>query len=146
MKYNPLIFCYLRDVQTHYHSHRGFPGSAVKESTCQCSRHERCRFSPWVGKVHWSRKWQPTLVFLPGKFHGQKSLEGYSPWSCKVSDMTERLGTHQPLWLQPCPGTGPEHPGVTFLRVKAHSCSRQHLPSLALKLPPLPWVPSTKRP
>ena len=103
-------------------------------------------FNSWVRKIPWRRKWQPTPVFLPGKFHGQKSLEGYSPWSCKVSDMTERLGTHQPLWLQPCPGTGPEHPGVTFLRVKAHSCSRQHLSSLALKLPPLPWVPSTKRP
>ena len=34
------------------------------------------------------RKWQPTPVCLPGKFHGQRSLAGYSPWACKESDMT----------------------------------------------------------
>ena len=38
-------------------------------------------------------KGQPTLVFLPGKSHGQWSLEGYSPWGHKELDMTERL-TH----------------------------------------------------
>ena len=37
----------------------------------------------------WSRKWQPTLVFLPGKSHGQRSLVDYSPWDCKESDVTE---------------------------------------------------------
>ena len=52
----------------------------VKESTCQCKRHE---FDPWVWKIPWKRKWQPTPVFLPGKSHGQRSLMGYSPWSCK---------------------------------------------------------------
>ena len=51
-----------------------------KESTCQC---RRCGFNPWVGKTHWRRKWQPTLVFLPGESHGQRSLMGYSPWGCK---------------------------------------------------------------
>ena len=35
------------------------------------------------------RKWQPTLVFLPGEAHGQRSLEGYSPWGHKELDMTE---------------------------------------------------------
>ena len=40
------------------------------------------------------RKWQPTPVFLPGKIHGQKSLTGYSPWSCPESDTTEQLSTH----------------------------------------------------
>ena len=34
-------------------------------------------------------KWQPTLVFLPGEFHGQRSLVGYSPWGLKESDTTE---------------------------------------------------------
>ena len=52
-----------------------------KESTCQCRRHRRCGFNPWVGKILWSRKWQPTPVFLPGKSHGQRSLVGYSPSS-----------------------------------------------------------------
>ena len=37
----------------------------------------------------WRRKWQPTPVFLPGKFHGWRSLAGYSPWSCKELDTTE---------------------------------------------------------
>ena len=36
-------------------------------------------FDPWVGKVPWRRKWQPTPVFLPGKSHGQWNLVGYSP-------------------------------------------------------------------
>ena len=36
-------------------------------------------FDPWVGKIPWSRKWQPALVFLPRKFHGQWSLADYSP-------------------------------------------------------------------
>ena len=40
-------------------------------------------FNPWVGKIPWRRKWQPTPVFLPGRSHGQRSLVGYSPWSCK---------------------------------------------------------------
>ena len=44
---------------------------------------------PQVGKIPWRRKWEPTLVFLPGKSHGQRSLEGYSPWGHKESDMTE---------------------------------------------------------
>ena len=51
-----------------------------KVSTCQCRRHE---LDHWVKKIPWRRKWQLTLVFLPGKFHGQRSLVGYSPWSCK---------------------------------------------------------------
>ena len=36
-------------------------------------------FDPWVGKIPWSRKWQPTPVFLPGESHGQRSLVGSSP-------------------------------------------------------------------
>ena len=50
-----------------------------KESACQCRRHG---FNPWVGKIPWRRKWQPTPVFLPGKTHGQRSLAGYSSWQC----------------------------------------------------------------
>ena len=46
-----------------------------KESTCPCRRHE---FNPWVGKISWR-----------GEFHEQRSLEGYSPWHRKESDMTE---------------------------------------------------------
>ena len=48
-----------------------------KESTCQC---RGCVVDPWLGKTPWNRKWQPTPVFLPGKFHGQRNLVGCSPW------------------------------------------------------------------
>ena len=48
-----------------------------------CLQYRRPRFDPWVGKILWKRKWQPTPVFLPGAFHGQRSLEGYSPWDPK---------------------------------------------------------------
>ena len=46
-----------------------------KESACQCRRHKRCWFDPWVGKIPWRRKWQSILVFLPEKFHRQRRLE-----------------------------------------------------------------------
>ena len=47
-----------------------------KESTYQCRWLKRHRFDPWVGKIPWSRKWQPTPVVLPGEPHGQRSLAG----------------------------------------------------------------------
>ena len=50
---------------------------------CQCRRPKRCRFYLWVGKIPWRRAWQPTVVFLPGEFHGQRRLVGYGPWCCK---------------------------------------------------------------
>ena len=37
----------------------------------------------------WSRKWQPTTVFLPGESQGQRGLTGYNPWACRESDITE---------------------------------------------------------
>ena len=44
----------------------GFPGgTSGKESACQCGRHKRCKFNPWVGKIPWRRAWQPLPVFLP---------------------------------------------------------------------------------
>ena len=64
-----------------------------KESACQCRRHKRHEFDPWVGKIPWRRIWLPSVVFLPGKFHGQRSLAGCSPWDHKESDTTKRLST-----------------------------------------------------
>ena len=52
-----------------------------KEPAGQC---RRPGFHPWVGKVPWRRKWQPTPVVSPEKSHGQRSLAGYSPWSHRV--------------------------------------------------------------
>ena len=46
---------------------------------------------PGLGRFPWRRKWQPTPVLLPGKFHGLRSLVGYSPWGCKESDTSEQL-------------------------------------------------------
>ena len=51
-----------------------------------CLQCGRPGFDPWVDKIPWRRERLPTPVFWPGKFHGL-----YSPWSCKESDMTERL-------------------------------------------------------
>ena len=63
----------------------GFPGgTSGKESAFKCRRHKTHGFDPWVGKIPWRRKWQPTPVFLPGKSHGQRSLVGYSPCGHRV--------------------------------------------------------------
>ena len=52
----------------------------------------RLEFDPWVGKIPWSRKWQPTSVFLSGESRGQRSLVGYSPWGHKELDTTDHIG------------------------------------------------------
>ena len=54
-------------------------------------QYRRSRFDPWVGKIPWSGKWQPTPVFFPGAFHRQRSVVGYSPWGHKESDTIEWL-------------------------------------------------------
>ena len=72
----------------------GFPGGTVVKIACQCGRSERCRLDPWVVKILWIRKWQHTPVFLPGKFHGQRHLEGCSPRGHTQSNMTELLSGH----------------------------------------------------
>ena len=84
--------------------HPGVPGDPTpcrpfrccsgKESACQCGKHKRHRFDPWVGKIPWGSKWQPTPVFFPGKSQGQRRLAGYSPWGHKGSDTTEDAHTH----------------------------------------------------
>ena len=48
-------------------------------------------FDPWVGKIPWRRAWQPTPVFLPEEFHGQRSLVGLSPQGGRKSDTTEEI-------------------------------------------------------
>ena len=63
-----------------------FPGgSDGKEPACNAGG---LGFDPWVRKIPWRRKWKHTPVLLPGEFHGQKRLVGYSPRSRKESDMT----------------------------------------------------------
>ena len=65
-----------------------------KEPACQYKRHKRGGFDPWVRKIPWRRKWQPTPVFLLGKSHGQRSLAGYSPWGRKESDTIKQLNNN----------------------------------------------------
>ena len=73
----------------------GFPGGASgKKPICQGRRPKIRGFNPWVGKIPWRRKWQPTPVFLPGESHGQRSLAGYAPLHLKESDTTEQLSMH----------------------------------------------------
>ena len=50
---------------------------------------EETGFDPWVGKIPWTREWQPTPIFLPGEFHRQRRLAGYSPWGHKELDTSE---------------------------------------------------------
>ena len=66
-----------------------------QEPTSQYRRHQRLGFQPWVRKILWRWVWQPTLEFLPGEPHGQRTLADYSPWGCKQSDTTGLL-THTP--------------------------------------------------
>ena len=73
-------------TQTHTHTH-----TLLIQLLTRTMRCKRGRLDPKVRKIPWSRKWQPTPVFLPEKFHGQKSLVGYSPWGHKESDMSEWL-------------------------------------------------------
>ena len=54
-----------------------------------CLQCEGPVFDPWVRKIPWRRKWQPTPVFLPEKSYRQRSLEDYSPWGCKEVDTTQ---------------------------------------------------------
>ena len=63
----------------------------VKNPAANAGRSKRPRFDPWLRNIPWSRKWQPTPVFLLRESHGQRSLVGYSPWGGEVSETTEWL-------------------------------------------------------
>ena len=68
-------------------------GFCRRSSGKESAWHKRRGFDLWVGKILWRRIWWPTPVFLPGKFHGQRSLVSYSPWGHKESDTTEHAWT-----------------------------------------------------
>ena len=67
------------------HSVEVFPGDLVLTVCLQC---RRLGFDPWVRKTSWRKEWLPPPAFLPGEFHGQRSLAGHSPWVCKELDTT----------------------------------------------------------
>ena len=82
---------------------RGFPGGSVVRNPPSAAGDARDMGSdPWVRKLPWRRKWEPTPVFLPGKSHGQRSLVSYSPQGCK--SWTQLKNEHSTaLSCQKCP-------------------------------------------
>ena len=76
---------------------KGFPGRAVaKNLPANAGARGDVGSIPGSGRSLGGRKWQPTAVFLPGKFHGQRSLVDYSPWDHKESDTTKHTCIHHP--------------------------------------------------
>ena len=66
---------------------------AVKNTTCQCRRHKRCGFDPWVGRSG-EGNGNPLQYSLPGESNGQRGLTGYSPRGFKELDMTTEATWH----------------------------------------------------
>ena len=79
-------------LHTHTHTHTHTQSSLVAQMVKNLPPVQET-WEPWVRKIPWRREWQSTPVFLPGEFHGQRSLVGYSPWGPKESDMTELTHT-----------------------------------------------------
>ena len=78
-----IVSTYFQEFET------SFPGGSVVENLPANAGGTRRGFDPWVGKIPWRRERQPTLVFLPGESHGQRSLAGYSPQGFQELDTTE---------------------------------------------------------
>ena len=104
---NRFTFLYSRNehnIINHLYYNQGFPGgSGGKESAYNSGHSGRCEFDPQVRRIPWWRTGQPTLVFLSGESHGQRSPIGYSPCGCKESDkteMTERTHKHSPIKIK----------------------------------------------
>ena len=103
-----------------------------EESPCQCRRHKRPSFYPWIRKIPWSRKEQPTSVTLTRKSHGQRSLEGYSPRDRKEAGTTEKPSIH--AWnlehflirILPLPQTA---------ALDSVNCHRSHIPPFLRAVP-----------
>ena len=85
------LWTQLSEFPFHYHLPLILWASLVAQTIKNLPSVQETRFAPWVGKIRWRRKRQPTPVFLPGESHGQRSLVGYSPWARKESDLTEWL-------------------------------------------------------
>ena len=95
------ILIYVSSVIFFFYYHQtgfykwGFPcGTSGKESACQWRRCKRCGFSPWVGKIPWTRKWQPAPLFLPWKIPWTEDPGGLRSMGSQGVRHTERLNTH----------------------------------------------------
>ena len=75
--YLPFMIIHLFECHCIY---QGFPRwPSGTELACQCRKHKRGGFDPWVGMMPWRRAWQCTPLSLPGESQGQRSLPGYRP-------------------------------------------------------------------
>ena len=126
-----------------------------RESTCQ---HRSLRFNPWVGKISWSRKWQPTPVFLPRKSHGQRTAAVHRVTELgRIEHVCTRAHTHTHthtplpitlLYLIHIPGSLPSRRQIWDLLVGKLTQWTKVVPaSLWLHLrgqpsPPAPQLPS----
>ena len=81
--YGCFLFWYVQNCPLQiFHQYSRVPRwHSGKESTCWCKRRGS---NPWVRKIPWRRTWQPTPVFLPGKFPWTEEPVGYSPWAAKI--------------------------------------------------------------
>ena len=105
----------------------GFPGGSDGKRICLQRR--RPGFNPWVRKIPWRSEWLPTPLFLPGEFHGQRSLAGYSPWYHKkwespTSTVFEIIFSH----IRQLPRNLSHHSSFSF-PTKKHL--RMHFPLLS---------------
>ena len=92
VKEKHLFLILMGEISSFFLKHLGLPWWLRLSRIClQCGR---SGFDPWVGKIPWGREQLFTSVFWPGKFHGQRSLAGYSPWSHKELDRTGQLSLH----------------------------------------------------
>ena len=73
----------------------GFPGGASgKGPACQCRKHKRCGFDPWVGKIPWRRAWQPTPVLMPRESQDRGALQAMVHRVAKSQIRLKQLSTH----------------------------------------------------
>ena len=93
-----------------------------KESACNPEDAQEKQVRSLVWKDPWRRKWQPTPVFLPGEFHGQRSLMTYSPWGCKESDTTEQLSAHKQSGVMKSLQSQPVWPRRWIIPLSSLSC------------------------
>ena len=93
-------------------------------------------FDPWVGKIPWRRKWQPTPVFLPGKSHGQRSMSGSMGSQKSQTGLSNWGGARPGRGLRRWPRTGQPlnvRPSIflkcctcyAFIIIKVHACFRK---------------------
>ena len=96
-----------------------------KESALQCRKCKRCGFDPWVGKIPWSRGWQPTPVFLPGEFRGQRNLVDYIVHGVRYNSVTKQ---QCPFLLQNVSFVYPVHLTSALITYWNCSCQGHWLP------------------